>query len=278
MYNNEKTINIRIPEIIYEKVNSFAQTKTKSGTISEFINDLIYWYARDFLQQWYHSTYRCKSKSEREFLKKHHSFFTLECKGLIQSIINNSKIANSFNIYDCLFELEGELAKENNKFYITLDPDKDRYMIDPKLNCKTQTVNISVNNYDLINVIFCTTNKFDSIDTIINMIMYIYTCGFYSGWHLVPTPNETSVIYDIMRIIFDIRLAEDYFLREGGKIPEFPSLRSTIHSFWYEIKQESGESKKCSNFHVTNDNLMKLLAFIGGCIFTVIIIKLLGYI
>lgn len=278
MYNNEKTINIRIPETIYQKVNSFAQSKTKSKTISEFINDLIYWYARDFSQEWYHETYRCQCKSEKEFLKNNHSFFTLTVKSIIQAIINNSKIANSFNIYNYLFELERELTKENNNFYITLDSDKEIYIIDPKVNCKVETVSISANNYDLVEVIFNTTNKFDKVDTIINMIMYIYTCGFYSGWCLVPNSSETSVIHDMLRIILDIRLAEDYFLRQDGKIPDFPSLQSTIHSFWYEIKQERGESKKWNHFHITKENLMKLFIFIGGFIFAVIVIKILGHI
>ena len=166
MYNNEKKIDIRIPEIIYEKVRLFAESKTKSGTISEFINNLIYFYARNFSQEWYHATYRCQHKSEKEFLKNNHSFFTLKVKSLIQTIINNSKIANSFNIYDCLFEMERELTNENSDFYIILDPDKECYMINPRANCKVETVTLSENNYELVEVIFNLTNRFDKLDTI----------------------------------------------------------------------------------------------------------------
>lgn len=278
MYNNERTINIRIPEIIYEKVNSFAQAKTKSKTISEFINDLIYWYARDFFQKWYHETNRYQSESEKEFLKNNHSFFTLKVKSIIQTIIDNPKIANSFNIYDCLFEMERELTKEDSDFYIVLDSNKERYMINPKNNCKIESVSLSENNYDMLEGIFNLTNKFDKIDTVINMIMYVYTCGFYSGWRLVPNSNKASIIHDMIRVILDTRFAEDYFLRESGKIPDFPSLQSTIHSFWYEIKQECDESRKRNHFHITKENLIKLFIFIGGFIFAVIFIKILEYI
>lgn len=275
MYNNEKKIDIRIPEIIYEKVRLFAESKTKSETISEFINDLIYFYARSFSQEWYHATYRCQHKSEKEFLRKYHSIFTQVVKVTIQTIIDDPTIANSFNIYDYLFEMERELTKENSDFYIVLDSDKERYIINPETNCKVETVTLSENNYDLIDVIFKMTNKFDKLDTIINMIMYIYTCGFYSGWRLVTNSNKTSIIHDMMRVILDVRLAENYFLREDREIPDFPSLQSTIHSFWYEIKQERGESKRQKdNFHITKENLMKLFIFIGGFIFAVMVIKI----
>lgn len=262
MYENEKVIDVRIPETIYQKVNSFAQSKT----ISEFINDLIYLYARDFFQKWYYETNRCESKSEKEFLKNNHSFFTLKLKSMIKNIIDNRKIANNFNIYDCLFEIERELTAENSDFYIILDSDKERYMINPKTNCKIESVSLSKNNYSLVKTIFDITNEFDEIDTIINMIMYVYTWGFYYGWRLVPNSNKISVVHDMIRIILDIRVAEGYFLIKDGKIPDFPSLQSAIHSFWYEIKQEHDKSKKWCPFHINEEDFMKLLIFVGGSI------------